>query len=159
MTAMGSYWMISLTVIASLLLSVNPIDPPYNWLRPEWTAMVVLYWTVYLPERVGVVFAWLTGLLLDGFTGVTLGQNALSLSILAYICHGLYQRMRNFAIAQQAAMVFVLVGLHLLVGYWVESLTSNPARHLYFLAAALSSALVWPLFAVLMRYVYRSFLR
>ncbi len=151
--------MVSLTVLASFLLAVYPIDYPYNWFRPEWTAMVVIFWSITLPERVGVAYAWFTGLLLDGIAGVTLGQNALSLAILAFICHGLYQRMRNFTAPQQAALVFVLVGLHLLVGYWVQSLTSSPARHLYFLAAALSSALVWPLFSVLMRYVYRVSLR
>lgn len=159
MTTFGNYWMISLTVLASFLLAVYPIDPPYNWFRPEWTAMVVIFWCITLPERVGVVFAFLVGLLLDGITGVPLGQNALSLAILAYICQGLYMRMRNFALPQQAAMIFVLVGLHMLVGYWVQSLTSYPARHLYFLAAAFSSALVWPLFSGVMRYVYRLFLR
>jgi rod shape-determining protein MreD len=155
---MGSYWMVSLTLVVSLLLSIYPITPPYDWLRPEWTAMVVIFWTITIPDRVGVIFAWLAGLVLDGFTGATLGQNALSLAIVAYICHGVYQRMRNFAALQQAALVFVLVGLHLLVGYWVQSLSSSPARHLYFLAAALSSALLWPLFSMLMRGVYRVFM-
>ena len=156
---MGSYWIIALTVVASLVLAVYPITPPYDWFRPEWTALVVIFWTITLPDRVGLAFAWLAGLVLDGFTGVTLGQNALSLAVIAYVCHGLYQRIRNFAALQQAALVFVLVGLHLLLGYWVQSLSSYPARHLYFLAAALSSALLWPLFSGVMRYVYRSFLR
>ena len=120
--------------------------------------MVVIFWTITIPDRVGVIFAWLAGLVLDGFTGATLGQNALSLALVAYICHGVYQRMRNFAALQQAALVFVLVGLHLLVGYWVQSLSSYPSRHLYFLAAALSSALLWPLFSMLMRGVYRVFM-
>ncbi len=155
---MGSYWMVSLTLAVSLLLSIYPITPPYDWFRPEWTAMVVIFWTITIPDRVGVIFAWLAGLVLDGFTGATLGQNALSLALVAYICHGVYQRMRNFAALQQAALVFVLVGLHLLVGYWVQSLSSYPARHLYFLAAALSSALLWPLFSMLMRGVYRVFM-
>lgn len=155
---MGSYWMVALTLAVSLLLSIYPITPPYDWFRPEWTAMVVIFWTITIPDRVGVIFAWLAGLVLDGFTGATLGQNALSLAIVAYICHGVYQRMRNFAALQQAALVFVLVGLHMLVGYWVQSLSSYPPRHLYFLAAALSSALLWPLFSMFMRGVYRVFM-
>ena len=159
MTAMGSYWMVALTVLGSLLLAVYPITPPYDWFRPEWTALVVIFWTITMPGRVGITFAWLAGLVLDGFTGVTLGQNALSLALIAYICLGLYQRMRNFAPLQQIALVFVLVGLHLLLGYWVQSLSSYPARHLYFLAGALSSALLWPLFSGVMGYVHRSFLR
>ncbi len=156
MTTVGSYWVVTLTLMVSLLLAVYPISPPYDWLRPEWTALVVIFWTITLPDRIGVTYAWLAGLVLDGFTGVTLGQNALSLAIIAYICNALYQRMQHFALLQQAAMVFVLVGLHLLVGYWVQSLSSVSTRNLSFLAGALSSALLWPIFSLVLQYVYRS---
>jgi rod shape-determining protein MreD len=149
-TNVGSYWLVTVTLLASLLLAVYPVAPPYGWLRPDWTAMVIIFWAITVPDKIGVGYAWLAGLVLDGFTGATLGQNALGLAIVAYICGGLYQRMRNFAPLQQAALVFVLVGLHLLVGYWVQSLTSSPAHNLYFLLAALSSAVLWPLFSVLM---------
>ncbi len=159
MTSLGCYWTVSLTLLVSLLLAVVPIAPPYDWLRPEWTALVVIFWAITLPDRVGVSIAWLAGLVLDGFTGVTLGQNALSLAIVAYICNGLYQRMQHFAILQQAALVFVLVGIHLLVGYWVQSLGSISTRNLSFLAGAFSSALVWPLFSLVMQNVSRSLQR
>ncbi len=159
MSATRCYWMVSLTLLLSLLLAVFPLTPPYDWWRPEWTALVVIFWTVNIPDRIGVSFAWLAGLVLDGFTGVTLGQNALSLAIVAYICNGLYQRMQHFAILQQAGLVFVLVGIHLLVGYWVQSLGALSTRNLNFLAGALSSALVWPFFSLVLQYVFRSFQR
>ena len=151
--------MVSLTLLVSLLLAVFPLTPPSGWWRPEWTALVVIFWAVNIPDRIGVSFAWLAGLVLDGFSGVTLGQNALSLAIVAYICNGLYQRMQHFAILQQAGLVFVLVGIHLLVGYWVQSLGALSTRNLNFLAGALSSALVWPFFSLVLQYVFRSFQR
>ena len=151
--------MVSLTLLVSLLLAVFPLTPPDDGWRPEWTALVVIFWAVNIPDRIGVSFAWLAGLVLDGFSGVTLGQNALSLAIVAYICNGLYQRMQHFAILQQAGLVFVLVGIHLLVGYWVQSLGALSTRNLNFLAGALSSALVWPFFSLVLQYVFRSFQR
>ena len=118
-------------------------------MRPEWTAMTIIYWSVRMPWRIGVGVAWLAGLALDGIQGVTLGKNAIGLVAIAYVCHMMHQRMRNFALLQQAAVVFVLVGVHLLLGHWVQSLAQGQAGHLNFLLSALTSALCWPFFALI----------
>jgi len=145
-TLVAGYWALSLTLLASMILAVFPLPSQYQWFRPEWTAMVIIYWAATSPGRVSVGVAWLSGLVLDGVQGVTLGQNALGLVVIAYVANSLHQRMRHFALVQQACLVFVLVGLHLLLGYWVQSLVSEPAKNLYFLGAALTSALLWPWF-------------
>lgn len=157
MTLIAGYWVLSLTLLASLMLAVVPLPQPYQWFRPEWTAMVIVYWAFTSPGRVGVGVAWLAGLVLDGVQGVALGQNALGFVVIAYIANNLHQRMRHFAVVQQACLVFVLVGLHLLIGYWVQSLVSAPAKNLYFLGSALTSALLWPWFESVLRSSRRVF--
>ena len=154
-TSVASYWMVFVSLFFSLLLAVYPLPFAVQWLRPDWTAMVIIYWAVTLPWRVGVVLAWVMGLVLDGFTGVTLGQNALGLVVITYVCHVIHQRMRNFGILQQSAVVFVLVGMHLLLGHWVQSLALASSKNLNFLLAAATSACCWPLFTVAMRTCFR----
>ena len=156
MTLIAGYWALSLTLLASMILAVFPLSSQYQWFRPEWTAMVIIYWAATSPRRVSVGVAWLTGLVLDGVQGVTLGQNALRLVVIAYVANVLHQRMRHFALVQQACLVFVLVGLHLLLGYWVQSLVSAPAKNLYFLGAALTSALLWPWFEPILGAIRRA---
>lgn len=149
--------LIAITLAVALFLAIFPLAGGLVWFRPEFVTMVVIYWTIALPGRVGVGVAWLAGLVLDGFQGVTLGQNAFGLAMVAYVCLVLYQRMRNFTPLQQAGMVFVLVGLQLLFGHWVESLTDRPSGQLSFLGAAFCSALVWPWLASLMRALRRRY--
>lgn len=149
------YWAVIASLLCSFLLSVYPLPFVYQYLRPEWTAMVVIFWATSLPGRVGVGTAWLAGLVLDGIKGVTLGQNALSLAVIAYLCQALHQRVRHFAPLQQAGVVFVLVGLHLLSNYWVQGFTSGPDRNMNFLASAASSAVFWPFLAALLHSLSR----
>ena len=66
-------------------------------------------------------------------------------TVLAYVCFLLHQRLRMFGVFEQAASVFVLVGIHQLIGYWVHGLTGGNYHTLAFLIPALVSALIWPL--------------
>ena len=89
--------------------------------------------------------------------GVPLGQHALSLVIVSYICILSYQRVRNFALWKEAGWVFVLVGLAQLPGNWVQSMAGRPLSGLLFLAPAFSSALLWPVIRILMDRISRHY--
>ena len=51
-----------------------------------------------------------------------------------------------FSLFEQASVVFVLMGIHQLIGYWVHGLTGSSYHSLAFLLPALVSAIVWPMF-------------
>jgi rod shape-determining protein MreD len=150
-------WVIALTILIALWLSVVPMPDWALWLRPAWVAMVLLYWVMALPGRIGVIIAWLAGLLLDIVSGATLGQNALALAVLAYITLLLYQRLRMFTRLQQSAVIFVLIGLNQMLGHWVQNLTGVVSPSLLFLLPALVSALLWPALYSGLRMLRRSF--
>lgn len=150
-------WVIVLSLLLALLLSIWPMPLWAQWGRPEWLSMVLIYWVLALPSRVGIGVCWLCGLLLDIIEGAPLGQNALALAVIAYICLILYQRVRMFSPWQQAAVVFVLVGLNQMVAHWVQTVTGTAAPNLLFLLPALVSALLWPLLSALLRFCRRRF--
>lgn len=151
------FWIIPLTVIVALWLSIIPMPEWALWLRPAWVALVVLYWVLALPAQVGVVLSWLSGLLLDIVANAPLGQNALALAVLAYVTLLLYQRLRMFTRWQQAAVIFVLIGINQMLGHWVQNLTGTASPNLLFLLPALVSALIWPAVFSLLRFLRRSF--
>jgi len=80
--------------------------------------MVLIYWVMALPYRLGIGSAWCAGLLLDILEGSALGLNAISLVILAYVTLSLHQRMRMFTSLQQSGLIFALVGLNLMLCHW-----------------------------------------
>lgn len=150
-------WLIVMTFLIALLLHVFPLPYDLRWARPEWLSMVLIYWVMAVPQRVGVGIAWLLGLLLDGFEGAYLGQNALALSIVAYITLVLHQRIRVFVAWQQAFVVFVLIGMQQLLCNWTQSLQGGMAQNLLFLVPAVISALLWPGMLVVLRGLRRNF--
>nr|MBP8221035.1 rod shape-determining protein MreD [Aeromonadaceae bacterium] len=91
---------IYLTILLALLLSILPMPALLDTYRPDWVALVVLYWVIALPHRVNIGTAWVAGLLLDILLGSTLGVRALSMAIMAYVAAMQFQKIRNFSVWQ-----------------------------------------------------------
>ena len=68
----------------------------------------------------------------------------LSLGLVVTVARLMYQRMRVFTLAQQAGVVFILVGIHQLIGQWLLSAQGIRLPGFSFLYCAISSALLWP---------------
>jgi len=142
---------ILLSFALALLLSVYPLPDAWQWFRPEFVALLVIYWVTALPDRIGVGAAFVVGLLQDLVENAVPGQHALALVALSYVCLLSYQRIRNYALWQQSAWVFILIGIHQLFWNWVHSLAGPAAQSLIFLVPALVSALLWPFVLMLMQ--------
>ncbi|MCB1648875.1 MAG: rod shape-determining protein MreD [Pseudomonadales bacterium] len=151
-------WVIILSFFVAYLLAVVPFpDWAMNY-RPQWVAMVLIYWVMALPYRVGIGAAWMAGLVMDLLEGSLLGLNALALAIVAYITLSLHQRLRMFSSLQQSGVVLALVGLHLMMTHWMKIAAEQAvASNLLFLLGALSSAFIWPWMFVLLRQMRRGF--
>ena len=120
--------------------------------------MVLIYWVMALPYRVGIGWAWFAGIILDILEGSTLGLNAMALVIIAYITLSLHLRLRMFAAVQQAGIVLVLIGINLLVSHWLQLLTGQTvSNNILFLLATLTSAVIWPFLFQILRQIRRSF--
>lgn len=141
---------ILLTYLAALLFAIVPLETELLWWRPELLALLVIYWVLVMPEQTSILTIWLLGCLLDLLDGAPLGQHAMGLMVIAYLCLLSYQRVRNYTFWHQAFFVFVFIGLYQLVGNWVHSLRGSPAASLHFLLSAFTSALLWPPMFVLL---------
>lgn len=150
-------WLILLSFICATLLMLFTLPDWLRWLRPEWATLVLIYWVMALPHRVGLMAAWCTGLALDVIEGTVLGEHAFALAIVAYATYLLYQRLRMFAPWQQALLVLVLVGLQQLACHWVDNIMGGVQTNLLFLIPAFVSALCWPLVSGVLHALKRNF--
>lgn len=148
---------IAATLLIAMWLSIIPLPEWLRWARPEWVALVLIYWVLALPHRIGVGVAFVTGLVLDLVEGSPPGENAFALVVVAYLALTLYQRMRMYALWQQAGIVFVMIGLNQLLCHWVQTLTAKVVPTMLFLLPALMSALIWPTVLLTLRKIRRSF--
>ena len=151
------YWLIVTSFLVAYVLAVLPMPLWLMWARPEWVALILIYWAIALPHRVGILTALALGVMLDALEGAVLGQNAFSLLVVALLCQTLYQRLRVFSVLQQAGTVFVLIGINQLVCQWVQNLEGVGGPSLLFLLPAVSSALLWPVVLHILRRLRRQY--
>mgnify|MGYP001117918752 FL=1 len=153
-----SIWVILLSFFIAYLLAIVPFPEWAMNYRPEWVPMILIYWAMALPYRVGIGSAWAAGLVLDVLEGSTLGVNALALVVVAYVALSLHLRMRMFSTLKQSGLVLALVGLNLMLCNWLQIVTGQSvSSNLMFLMAAATSAVIWPSLFQLLRQIRRSF--
>ncbi|UTA48807.1 rod shape-determining protein MreD [Simiduia sp. 21SJ11W-1] len=152
----NNLWLVGVLLVVALLLAVWPMGL-FSQYRPAWVVLVCVYWILALPYRFGLGALCTVGLVQDVITGSLLGYHALSLVLIGYVCLLSYQRLRNYAPWQQAGWLFVLVGMHQVVGNWVNSLSGHEYQGLGFLWPAFTSALCWPLLYKLQQVVRRRY--
>ncbi|MCG8392937.1 MAG: rod shape-determining protein MreD [Pseudomonadales bacterium] len=150
---------IIVTLLIAALLEVIPMPDSLDWVRPEWMLLVLVYWVLEVPGRIGVLWGFFVGLYHDVLVGTTLGQWGLSYALGAFVMLAAYKRMRVFTLIQQCAVIFLLVGTVSLLAYLVQE---SVGRTLYppytILYASLSSAVLWRPVCALLRWVQLRFL-
>ena len=62
------------SIVLAFLLQLTPLPQAFLPLKPYWIALVLIYWSIEAPERVGLGFAFLIGLAGDLLTGQLLGM-------------------------------------------------------------------------------------
>lgn len=143
-------WVLPASLLAALLLGLMPLPEALVPLRPYWLALVVAFWVLESPQRVGLGFAFAVGLLADLAFGSLLGEQALRLVIIAFILQRFRARLRFFPLSQQALAIGALLYNDMVVTAAVHVLLGLPTPPaLAWLAPALGMLLWAPLFFVL----------
>ncbi|WP_296802090.1 rod shape-determining protein MreD [Thiolapillus sp.] len=148
---------IAITLLISLVLSVMPMPENLQYFRLQWTALVLIYWCMALPERVGVGIGFFVGLLLDILTGTLLGQHAFGLSVISFITVKTHKRVRVFPLWQQSVFVALLLYVDRLLFVWVDGTIGRPAAMLESWAVPLLGGLIWPWLFIIFRDLRRRF--
>ena len=144
MTRQRKAWLLPASVVVALLLGLLPLPASLLPLRPYWLALVVAYWVIEDPDRAGLGFAFIVGVLADLVFGSLLGEQALRLVVMAFILQRFRARIRFFPMSQQALAIgglllndrIVTAGLHIALGI-------QPLPTMFWLAP-LTGMLLWP---------------
>lgn len=133
---------IVLSLFAALLLNGLPWEGIWLLLRPDFVAMVLLYWCMHKPWRVGIGISWAVGILADVADASLFGQHALAYAVLAFGGVVLSRRLRMFDLRQQTAQVAGILTLTYAVYALVHWQVNGNVVWLYFLGC-LTSTLLW----------------
>lgn len=136
-------WMLVSIAIAAVLTVVG-LPEPLRVLRPFWLALVLIYWTIESPDRVGLGTAFLVGLLQDLLVGTLLGEHAFRLAIISFIVLRFRSRLRFFPMWQQAIAVGALLLNDRIVVWLLRAVSGEFAVDWRYVLAPLIGAALWP---------------
>ena len=143
------------SLVVALILMILPLPDWAQIYRPNWVALVLIYWSMALPGRVGLWFAFFCGIVLDTLLGTLLGQHALALVIIIFLNLNFHQLIRVLGLAQQAVYVFVLLFVNQVLVAWVEGILGRPTPVLTFFSGPLVGMLIWPWVFIILRDIRR----
>lgn len=109
MSRQDSLTLMALSLLVGLLALVLPLPGGWEGARPYLLALVLCYWLLEAPERVGMGVAFMLGLSADVIAGTLLGEQALRLMVMAFLVQRFRARLRFFPLWQQAAAVLALL--------------------------------------------------
>jgi rod shape-determining protein MreD len=140
---------IALTLVVGLLMNMLLGLTGWRWL-PDILAIVVVFWNVYQPRRVGLVLAFVLGLALDVHESALLGQNALSYVVLSSMAIAVQRRLLWFPLREQALQIAPLFVLASLLEWATRLIVQDAWPHWSQLFAPLMQAALWPLIGALL---------
>ncbi|MGE3920399.1 MAG: rod shape-determining protein MreD [Gammaproteobacteria bacterium] len=148
--------LIAFTIMIAFILTMLPLPVWAQWIRPAWVPLVVLYWAFVLPNRVGLILAWFSGLMLDVVNGTILGEHALALSILIYCALKWHLQMRVSPLIQQSITIGVFMLAYQVVIFLIQGVTGNKILAWQFWLLPLLTIVYWPwLYVILQNYRQR----
>ena len=154
--AHGSRYIV-ISLIIAMALTILPLPDFVNIYRPEWVALVLLYWIMALPHRIGVNVAWILGLCLDVLKGALLGQHALAMALLAFMMLNLSLRIRMYPFWQQAVVVGLMLLIYHALLLWIYDMTGTIKISWQYWWPVLIGALLWPWTFIIMRDIRRRY--
>jgi rod shape-determining protein MreD len=137
------WWMSILSLVATLALASMPLPDAVAPLRPDWVAVVLLYWSLMAPRQFSLLTAFWMGIALDTLTGALLGQNALALLVVVYLAEKFHLRLRVFPLSQLAITVLLLLGLYEFILFWIDGIAGRTVPLVDRWVPPLTGTFVW----------------
>jgi len=134
---------IALSIAVVFVMSLLPLGG-LAWM-PDLLMMVLAFWAMHHPQRLGMGVAFMLGLCMDVQQTSMLGQHALAYVLVVYVAHRSSRRMMWFSPLTQALQILpVFVAVHAL-----QVLIRMAAGHMFpgfsVALAPLLEAALWPL--------------
>ncbi|MDB5750248.1 MAG: mreD [Ramlibacter sp.] len=138
-------WFSLLVAMMATMLPLGRIA----WM-PDFLALVLVFWSVHQPLRVGVTTAFLFGLAVDVHQASLLGQHALAYTTLSYFAITIHRRLLWFSVPSQAVQVLPLFAAAHGIELAIRMLAGGAYPGPTVLLAPVIEAALWPVISILL---------
>ena len=118
--------------------------PGFGYLRFDIPALIVATFAFYRHRGISLSVVFLMGLMQDAVSLAPLGQHAIGLVLLAYLCQKFRDRIKIQSMPMQLPWMFIfLLGVKF-VHIWVSALEIGQVPSLNSLISVIGTVLLWP---------------
>lgn len=113
--------------------------------KPDFLALVLFFWCIHQPLRIGIGWAFLLGLAMDVHQSSLLGQHAFSYVTLSFFASVVHRRLLWFSLVSQALQTAPLFFLAHALEVPIRFFSGGVFPGWTMFLAPLLQALLWPL--------------
>ncbi len=117
---------------------------------PDLLALVLVFWSIHQPQRVGIGVAFAFGIAMDVQQGALLGQHALAYTVLSFLAIAIHRRLLWFSVPSQALQVLPLFMAAHAIELLIRLAVSGAFPGFLVLLAPLLESLLWPVVSVIL---------
>lgn len=139
---------IAMSLLAALLLNMLPLGRA-PWM-PDFLALVLVFWSVHQPLRVGIGLAFAFGVAMDVHQAALLGQHALAYTALSFFAITIHRRLLWFSVPSQAAQVLPLFFAAHAIELAIRMIAGGIFPGITVLLAPVLEAVLWPVASVIL---------
>ena len=133
-------------ILLSIVLTIIPLTDLINSFRLPWLIMTVIYFSIFNVALIGVLSAWLSGLILDLMAGGLMGENAMILSIISYLSYRFRFQIRVYPIWQIMVVVLIFLSLGEILSLWIQCVSGSMNLSVIEWINILIAVIIWPIF-------------
>ena len=142
---------IALTLLVALMVNLLPLTGWVLGLRPDFVALVLLYWGIHQPRKIGFLPALVLGLAMDVADGSLFGQHALAYSVMMFAAMALHRRVSMFDMRHQILHVLPMLLIMQLIVLCVRLASGGEFPGWWYFLTSITGALLWPVADLLLK--------
>jgi rod shape-determining protein MreD len=136
------------SLLAALLLSMLPLGR-IAWM-PDFVALVLVFWSIHQPHRIGMVSAFFMGLLVDVHQSAMLGQHALAYTLLSFMALIVHRRLVWYSVFSQAIQILPMFAIAHALELLVRTIAGGIFPGYAIALAPVIEAFMWPIVSAIL---------
>ena len=136
------------SLLAALLLSMLPLGR-IAWM-PDVVALVLVFWSIHQPHRIGMGFAFFMGLLVDVHQSAMLGQHALAYTVLSFMALIVHRRLVWYRALSQAIQILPMFAVAHALELLVRVISGGVFPGYAIVIAPVLEAALWPVVSTIL---------
>lgn len=139
------------SILVAIILQMVPISSNYSFFRPDFVALILIFWLIYAPHVISPYAIFCLGLFCDVAYGYALGEHSVSFLLTSYLVYRLLRPLRVWPLWQQFSLILVILFANHSAQLVTKLLQGYDFSYLHgFWIAPMVGLVFWPLIRNLM---------